>query len=103
MKTYKQDGYIFITVAVIVTILISTLTIAISNQNKKIELIQNYEQLMTIEEEISAIELVITEYLNNNFNKNRNLTKIMAFKNNMKHQVKQTLKLKFHQMIIALM
>ena len=54
MKTYKQDGYVFITVAVIVTILISTLTIAISNQNKKIELIQNYEQLMTIEEEISA-------------------------------------------------
>ena len=79
MKTYKQDGYIFITVAVIVTILISTLTIAISNQNKKIELIQNYEQLMTIEEEISAIELVITEYLNNNFNKNKNLTKNSSF------------------------
>ena len=79
MKTYKQDGYIFITVAVIVTILISTLTIAISNQNKKIELIQNYEQLMTIEEEISAIELVITEYLNNNFNKNKNLTKNYGF------------------------
>ena len=79
MKTYKQDGYIFITVAVIVTILISTLTIAISNQNKKIELIQNYEQLMTIEEEISAIELVITEYLNNNFNKNKNLTKTYSF------------------------
>ena len=79
MKTYKQEGYIFITVAVIVTILISTLTIAISNQNKKIELIQNYEQLMTIEEEISAIELVITEYLNNNFNKNKNLTKNYGF------------------------
>ena len=79
MKTYKQDGYIFITVAVIVTILISTLTIAISNQNKKIELIQNYEQLMTIEEEISAIELVITEYLNNNFYKNKNLTKNYVF------------------------
>ena len=79
MKTYKHDGYIFITVAVIVTILISTLTIAISNQNKKIELIQNYEQLMTIEEEISAIELVITEYLNNNFNKNKNLTKNYGF------------------------
>ena len=79
MKTYKQDGYIFITVAVIVIILISTLTIAISKQNKKIELIQNYEQLMTIEEEISAIELVITEYLNNNFNKNKNLTKNYGF------------------------
>ena len=79
MKTYKQDGYIFITVAVIVTILISTLTIAIFKQNKKIELIQNYEQLMTIEEEISAIELVITEYLNNNFNKNKNLTKNYDF------------------------
>ena len=34
---------------------------------------------MTIEEEISAIELVITEYLNNNFNKNKNLTKNYGF------------------------
>ena len=80
MKTYKQDGYIFITVAVIVTILISTLTIAISNQNKKIQLIENYEQLMTIEEEISAIELVITEYLNNNLDQKQYLVIIfMAF------------------------
>ena len=81
MKTYKQDGYIFITVAVIVTILISTLAITIAHQNKKIELIQNYEQLMTIEEEISAIELVITEYLNNNFN----LRPIFLYKFNIKY------------------
>ena len=94
MKTYKQDGYIFITVAVIVTILISTLTIAISNQNKKIELIQNYEQLMTIEEEISAIELVITEYLNKNFNKNKNLTKHYGFQEQYETPSQATIKVK---------
>ena len=71
MKNQKVNGYVFITVSVIVTILISTLTVAISGQNKSIKLIQNYEKLRIIEEEISAIELVITEYLNNNLNENK--------------------------------
>ena len=57
MKNQKVNGYVFITVTVIVTILVSTLTVAISGQNKSIELIQNYEKLRIIEEEISAIEL----------------------------------------------
>ena len=35
MKNQKVNGYVFITVTVIVTILISTLTVAISGQNKK--------------------------------------------------------------------
>ena len=76
MKNQKVNGYVFITVTVIVTILVSTLTVAISGQNKSIELIQNYEKLRIIEEEISAIELVITEYLNNNLNVNNYLTEI---------------------------
>ena len=66
MTNQKQNGYVFITVAVIITILISSLTIAISNQNKNIDLIQFYENSNVMEEEISAIELVITEYLNSN-------------------------------------
>ena len=45
MKNQKVNGYVFITVTVIVTILVSTLTVAISGQNKSIELIQNYEKL----------------------------------------------------------
>ena len=69
----KQNGYVFITVAVIITILISSLTIAISNQNKNIDLIQFYENSNVMEEEISAIELVITEYLNSNFKNYNNL------------------------------
>ena len=79
MKNQKVNGYVFITVTVIVTILVSTLTVAISGQNKSIELIQNYEKLRIIEEEISAIELVITEYLNNNLDENKYLTKISNF------------------------
>ena len=79
MKNQKVNGYVFITVTVIVTILVSTLTVAISGQNKSIELIQNYEKLRIIEEEISAIELVITEYLNNNLDENRYLTEISNF------------------------
>ena len=75
MKTHKENGYVFITVTVIVTILVSTLTVAISGQNKNIKLIQNYEASTIIEEEISAVELVITEYLNN-LNKYKNLTEI---------------------------
>ena len=79
MKNQKVNGYVFITVTVIVTILVSTLTVAISSQNKSIELIQNYEKLRIIEEEISAIELVITEYLNNNLDENKYLTEISNF------------------------
>ena len=79
MKNQKLNGYVFITVTVIVTILVSTLTVAISGQNKSIELIQNYEKLRIIEEEISAIELVITEYLNNNLDENKYLTEISNF------------------------
>mgnify|MGYP001417460299 CR=1 FL=1 len=79
MKNQKVNGYVFITVTVIVTILVSTLTVAISGQNKSIELIQNYEKLRIIEEEISAIELVITDYLNNNLDENRYLTEISNF------------------------
>ena len=79
MKNQKVNGYVFITVTVIVTILVSTLTVAISSQNKSIELIQNYEKLRIIEEEISAIELVITEYLNNNLDENKFLTEISNF------------------------
>ena len=79
MKNQKVNGYVFITVTVIVTILVSTLTVAISGQNKSIELIQNYEKLRIIEEEISAIELVITEYLNNNLDENKYLTEISNF------------------------
>ena len=79
MKNQKVNGYVFITVTVIVTILVSTLTVAISGQNKSIELIQNYENLRIIEEEISAIELVITEYLNNNLDENKYLTEISNF------------------------
>ncbi len=44
MKTHKENGYVFITVTVIVTILVSTLTVAISGQNKNIKLIQNFEE-----------------------------------------------------------
>ena len=79
MKNQKVNGYVFITVTVMVTILVSTLTVAISGQNKSIELIQNYEKLRIIDEEISAIELVITEYLNNNLDENKNLTEITNF------------------------
>ena len=79
MKNQKVNGYVFITVTVIVTILVSTLTVAISSQNKSIKLIQNYEKLRIIEEEISAIELVITEYLNNNLDENKYLTEISNF------------------------
>ena len=79
MKNQKVNGYVFITVTVIVTILVSTLTVAISSQNKSIELIQNYEKLRIIEEEISAIELVVTEYLNNNLDENKYLTEISNF------------------------
>ena len=79
MKNHKVNGYVFITVTVIVTILVSTLTVAISGQNKSIELIQNYEKLRIIEEEISAIELVITEYLNSNLDENKYLTEISNF------------------------
>ena len=79
MKNQKVNGYVFITVTVIVTILVSTLTVAISGQNKSIQLIQNYEKLRIIEEEISAIELVITEYLNNNLDENKYLTEISNF------------------------
>ena len=90
MKNQKVNGYVFITVTVIVTILVSTLTVAISGQNKNIELIQNYEKLRIIEEEISAIELVITEYLNNNLNENKFiLQKFPIFKKCMKHQAGQ--------------
>ena len=73
MTNQKQNGYVFITVAVIITILISSLTIAISNQNKNVELIQFYENSNIMEEEISAIELVITEYLNSNLKNYNNL------------------------------
>ena len=79
MKNQKVNGYVFITVTVIVTILVSTLTVAISGQNKNIELIQNYEKLRIIDEEISAIELVITEYLNNNLDENKYLSEISNF------------------------
>ena len=79
MKNQKVNGYVFITVTVLVTILVTTLTVAISGQNKNIDLLKNYEKSRIIEEEISAIELVITEYLNNNFNKNKYLTNISNF------------------------
>ena len=79
MKNQKVNGYVFITVTVIVTILVSTLTVAISGQNKNVELIQNYEKSRIIEEEISAIELVITEYLNSNLDENKYLTEISNF------------------------
>ena len=80
MKNQKLNGYVFITVTVLVTILVTTLTVAISGQNKNIDLLQNYEKSRIIEEEISAIELVITEYLNNNLNENNYLTEIYNFK-----------------------
>ena len=51
MKNQKVNGYVFITVTVLVTILVSTLTVAISGQNKNIKLIQNYEASTIIEEE----------------------------------------------------
>ena len=79
MKNQKVNGYVFITVTVLVTILVTTLTVAISGQNKNIDLLQNYEKSRIIEEEISAIELVITEYLNNNLNENNYLTEIYNF------------------------
>ena len=79
MKNQKVNGYVFITVTVLVTILVTTLTVAISGQNKNIDLLQNYEKSRIIEEEISAIELVITEYLNNNLNENKYLTEISNF------------------------
>ena len=82
MMSKSQNGYVFITVAVMVTILISSLTIAISNQNKNIELIKNYEKLTIIEEEVSAVELVISEHLNNNFENYSNLITKTDFQRN---------------------
>ena len=73
MKTIKLSGYVFPIVVVVVTLIITSLSITIFNQKKRIDIIENYRKLDIIEEEISAVELVILEYLNEQYIKSEDL------------------------------
>jgi len=75
----NKNGYVLPVVILILTIITSTITVSVLKQNKNINLIENYHNKNTIEEEISAIELVILEYLNVLQRKTRDLSKIVDF------------------------
>ena len=74
MTFKKNEGYVFPTVVVILTLIVTLLTFSVSIQKTNIELIQNYKNKNIVEEEIHAIELVILDYLNSLFISSKDLS-----------------------------
>lgn len=74
MTFKKNEGYVFPTVVVVLTLIVTLLTFSVSLQKTNIELIQNYKNKNIVEEEIHAIELVILDYLNSLFISSKDLS-----------------------------
>ena len=93
MESQRQDGYVFSIIVIIITLIITLLSIAIADQKNRINLIEHYQILNIIEEEVSAVELVILEYLNlqyinsSDFSLNTNFQKIYETPSNAKIKV----------------
>ena len=79
MTLKRKDGYVFPTVVVVLTIIVTLLTFSVSIQKTNIKLTQNYKNKNIIEEEIHAIELVILDYLNNLFISSKDLSLSLNF------------------------
>ena len=74
MTFQTKGGYVFPSVILILTLIISTLVYSASLQKSNVEIIDNFKKNLIIEEEIKAIELVILDYLNKLYNSNNDLS-----------------------------
>ena len=82
MKFQTKGGYVFPSVILILTLIISTLVYSASLQKSNVEIIDNFKKNLIIEEEIKAIELVILDYLNKLYNSNNDLSLGSNFERN---------------------
>ena len=82
MKFQTKGGYVFPSVILILTLIISTLVYSASLQKSNVEIINNFKKNLIIEEEIKAIELVILDYLNKLYNSNNDLSLGSNFERN---------------------
>ena len=57
MTLKKKEGYVFPTVVVILTLIVTLLTFSVSIQKTNIELIQNFKNKNIVEEEITPLNL----------------------------------------------
>ena len=55
MTLKRKDGYVFPTVVVVLTLIVTLLTFSVSIQKTNIKLTQNYKNKNIIEEEIHAV------------------------------------------------
>ena len=82
MTFQTKGGYVFPSVILILTLIISTLVYSASLQKSNIEIINNFKKNLIIEEEIKAIELVILDYLNKLYKSNNDLSLGSNFERN---------------------
>ena len=74
MTFQTKGGYVFPSVILILTLIISTLVYSASLQKSNVEIINNFKKNLIVEEEIKAIELVILDYLNKLYKSNKDLS-----------------------------
>ena len=82
MTFQTKGGYVFPSVILILTLIISTLVYSASLQKSNVEIINNFKKNLIIEEEIKAIELVILDYLNKLYKSNNDLSLGSNFERN---------------------
>jgi len=82
MTFQTKGGYVFPSVILILTLILSTLVYSASLQKSNVEIINNFKKNLIIEEEIKAIELVILDYLNKLYNSNNDLSLGSNFERN---------------------
>ena len=82
MTFQTKGGYVFPSVILILTLIISTLVYSASLQKSNVEIIDNFKKNLIIEEEIKAIELVILDYLNKLYKSNNDLSLGSNFERN---------------------
>ena len=68
MGESKKNGYVFIFVTVIISIILVILSIMINNQKTNLSLIKNYKVKDIVEQDLYAIELVLLDVLQNQIN-----------------------------------
>ena len=87
MTFQTKGGYVFPSVILILTLIISTLVYSASLQKSNVEIINNFKKNLIVEEEIKAIELVILDYLNKLYKSNKIYPWAQTLKENMKQHL----------------